>query len=69
MVNDLLADAAELSDSVYVATLDAATTPEEIGFRDVLVLHRDFLNGGLSQALSNQFADLPNTSRLTGRSA
>jgi hypothetical protein len=57
-VDDLLADADNVSDSVYLAALDSAQTPEEIAFRDVLIFHRGFLNGGLAQALSNYFDDL-----------
>jgi hypothetical protein len=57
-VDDIFVDAEEVPESVYFAALDVATTPEEIAFRDVLVFHRDFLNGGLSQALGNQFSSL-----------
>jgi hypothetical protein len=57
-MDDLLADANDVSDAVYLAAIDAAASPEEIAFRDVLVFHRDFLNGGLSQALANKFDDL-----------
>jgi hypothetical protein len=38
-------------DAVYLVSLDHAVTPEETVFRDVLVFHRDCLNGGLGQAL------------------
>jgi hypothetical protein len=57
-VKDLFADANEVSDWVYEAALDAAVSAEETAFRDVLIFHRDFLNGGMSQALRNQFEDL-----------
>lgn len=58
-MRDLLVDDGEVSESVYEAALDAATSPQEIAFRDVLVFHRDFLNGGLTQALSNKRDELP----------
>jgi hypothetical protein len=43
----------ELPDPIYLASLDHAVTPEEVAFRDVLVFHRDCLNGGLDQAIFN----------------
>jgi len=47
----------EVPDAIYLAALEHAVTPEEIIFRDVLVFHRDILNGGLDQALSNREND------------
>ena len=44
----------ELPDAIYLASLDHAVMPEEIAFRDVLVFHRDCLNGGLDQAIFNR---------------
>jgi hypothetical protein len=44
----------EVPDSLYLASLDHAVTPEEVAFRDLLVFHRDCLNGGLDQALDNR---------------
>ena len=44
----------EVPDALYLASLEHAGTPEEIAFRDVLIFHRDCLNGGLAQGLDNQ---------------
>lgn len=44
---------AEVPDPLYLAALEHAVSPEEVAFRDVLLFHRDFLNGGLDQALFN----------------
>jgi hypothetical protein len=41
-------------DTIYLSALDHARTQAEIAFRDVLIFHRDVLNGGLDQALFNQ---------------
>jgi len=57
-MSDLLSGDGEVSDALYLAALEFAATPEERVFRDVLVFHRDVLNGGLSQALANQGDDL-----------
>ena len=52
---------AEVPDDIYLSALDHARSPEEVAFRDVLIFHRDALNGGLDQALDNQ---APNRARL-----
>lgn len=57
-MSDLLSDADEVSDELYLAALDFAVTPAEIAFRDVLTFHRDVLNGGLDQALDNEGKEL-----------
>ncbi len=44
----------ELPDAIYLASLDHAATPQEVAFRDVLVFHRDCLNGGLDQPIFNR---------------
>ena len=51
-------------DDIYLSALINARTPEEIAFRDVLVFHRDVLNGGLDQALENRNRLFSRTSRL-----
>jgi hypothetical protein len=53
---------AEVPDDIYLSALDHARSPEELAFRDVLVFHRDALNGGLDQALDNK---VPDRARLT----
>ena len=47
----------EVPDEIYLSAVRHARTPEEIAFRDVLIFHRDALNGGLDQALDNQVTD------------
>jgi hypothetical protein len=44
-------------DDVYLSASINARTPEEIAFRDLLLFHRDVLNGGLDQALENLHDD------------
>ena len=51
----------EVPDDIYLSALDHARTPEEGAFRDLLVFHRDAINGGLDQALDNR---LPTGSAL-----
>ena len=53
-MTSLLADQESVPDNVYVAALENAVTAEEAAFRNVLIFHRDVLNGGLEQALWNQ---------------
>jgi hypothetical protein len=61
----------EVPDAIYLASLEHAVTSEEIAFRDVLVFHRDCLNGGLDQAMFNrekhivQWGVRPSRLRLT----
>jgi|CXWL01.1.fsa_nt_gi hypothetical protein len=57
-MSDLLSGDGDVPDALYLAALEFAVTPAECAFRDVLVFHRDVLNGGLSQALDNQADDL-----------
>ena len=44
----------EVPDGLYLSAIGHAASPQENAFRDVLVFHRDFLNGGLDQALFNR---------------
>jgi hypothetical protein len=57
-MSDILADTDHVSDALYLAALSTALSAAELAFRDVLVFHRDVLNGGLSQALGNQQDDV-----------
>jgi hypothetical protein len=58
-MSSILDDADHVGDALYIAAVENASSSAEQAFRDVLLFHRDLLNGGLSQALDNNSDDLP----------
>lgn len=57
--NDPFEDREDISDFLY-CVLDKAVTDEERYFVNVVLFHRDFLNGGFDQALANHRGNINN---------
>jgi hypothetical protein len=57
-MSSVLDDADHVSDALYIAAVERASSPAEQAFRDVLLFHRDLLNGGFSQAIGNKTDDV-----------
>jgi hypothetical protein len=57
-MSSVLDDADHVGDALYIAAVESASSSAEQAFRDVLLFHRDLLNGGFSQAIDNNSDDL-----------